>query len=170
MVVADSLAEVYKAPEVANLPEYVGYWGCVYGRHQAYLLGSPPEGGSPSGVTGIERLTLAGTMVAYYAFHAGEHEARGGAYNEVVVRDLRSDRVVHRGRSGAEAIVLKSDGSVAWINGEGITNVEWKIHVFDEAGERVVAAGFDIDPHSLKLTRSTIYWMQGGKLMSAVLH
>ncbi len=99
----------------------------------------------------------------------------------VIVRNLSTGRLVHRvptGTSGiptprsigigsAVAIVVKSDGSVAWIVESGS---EYQVHAVDKTGSRVLAAGTDVDPRSLALTGSTLYWTQGGKPASAALN
>jgi len=65
------------------------------------------------------------------------------------------------------AIVVKSDGSVAWIVR---TNDGPQVRFADKTGEHLLAAASPaIDPNSLALAGSTLYWTQGGKPMSAAL-
>lgn len=99
----------------------------------------------------------------------------------MVIRDLRTGRIVHRvptgtpteptpryvGLGSAVAIVVKSDGSAAWIVAPGTS--EYQVHAVDKSGSRVLASGTNIDPHSLALAGSTLYWRQGGKAESATL-
>jgi hypothetical protein len=187
VVVADAQAQVYEAPESSSAnPEYLVLFGCTYGRHRSYLLGHPLGGGTPSGIGGVAHETLAGTIIAY---------ERSSTINEgrsswlVIVRDLRSGRVLREVPTGTAlsrnpnlvgagfttAIVVKSDGAVAWINetilrpGEKLV-LGFEVHAVDSTGSRVLASGPEIERHSLALVGSTLYWMQGGKPMSAVLH
>jgi hypothetical protein len=65
------------------------------------------------------------------------------------------------------AIVVKSDGSVAWIVE---SSSEYQVRAVDKSGSRVLSSGTNIDPHSLALAGSTLYWTQGGKPKSAMLN
>jgi hypothetical protein len=179
VVVADAQAQVYEAPETPQLPGYLDLFGCVYGQHKSYLLGSPLSGGSPSVAGGVSNEVLVGSIVAYgKSFVQSEP---GSTSYLVIVRDLRNGRVLHDVPTGTSnppyptlvgdgpttAIVVKSDGAVAWI----VENLlKYEVHALDKTGNRVLASGSDIEPHSLALAGSTLYWMQGGKPMSAVLH
>jgi hypothetical protein len=70
------------------------------------------------------------------------------------------------GLGDTAAIVVKSDGSVAWI----VTTSDGpQVRSVDKTGEHLLAASPEIDPTSLALAGSTLYWMQGGKPMSATL-
>ncbi|MGH9918717.1 MAG: hypothetical protein ACRD6W_07610 [Nitrososphaerales archaeon] len=73
------------------------------------------------------------------------------------------------GDGSATAIVVKSDGAVAWITDTVQTKDRYQVHTLDRTGERVLAVGSDIAPHSLALAGSTLYWTQGGKPFSASL-
>lgn len=108
-------------------------------------------------------------------------ESSGEAW--VVVRDLRTGRVLHNvptgtqsppvphfvGAGEATTIVVKRDGAVAWIVESKCLGGEYQVHALDEDGERVLASGRDIAPRSLALVGSTLYWTQGGKPYSATL-
>jgi hypothetical protein len=73
----------------------------------------------------------------------------------------------------ALSIALKSDGSVAWIAENEIgfppKATECQVGVSDKAGTRVVGYGTDIEPRSLALAGSTLYWTQAGNAVSAHL-
>ncbi len=99
------------------------------------------------------------------------------------MRDLRTGRVVHEVPTGdnpyredlgigrATDVVVKTDGAVAWI-AEGKHGKEYgvyQVHALDSSGERTLAVGPEIDPGSLALAGSTLYWTQGGKPFSAPL-
>jgi hypothetical protein len=184
VVVADAQAQVYEGPSVSEgvlAPEAPVFYGCVYGHRKSYELGSPPNG-SPSVSFGTRLFTLAGPIVAYEKSFV--HPPPGFSSWFVIVRDLRSGKILHElptgtpshpipnqvGDGSITAIVVKSDGSVAWILENNISPVEYEIHTFDKTGSHVLASGSDIEPHSLALAGSTLYWLQGGKPMSAVLH
>jgi hypothetical protein len=68
------------------------------------------------------------------------------------------------------AIVVKNDGRVAWIVETGYPVAEYQVHAVDKSGNQMLAAGTDVDLHSLALTGSTLYWTQGGKPISSVLN
>ena len=193
VVLADSQAEVFLAPEDPALPEFLGFYGCSFKGKRSYLLGTPPAYSS-SGGSGIRLETLAGSIVAYEGGSASSHY---GTSWLVIVRDLRTGKVLHSVPTGtpahpepprtedgitgqdvgigpAAAIVVKSDGAVAWIveapnQGSG-ANYEYQVHAVDSTGSRVLAAGPEVEPRSLALAGSTLYWMVGGKPMSATLN
>lgn len=179
MLTADGQAQVYETLE--TLDQEAGVFGCVFGRKRTYYLGeSLPSAGTPEGSKGIKLEVLSGSVVAYQygLFTPGFKEAL------IVVRNLRTGKILHRVPTGpskppssmevgpAEAIVLKSDGAVAWIvesNYEPSTaknhytsSKEYTVFALDRAGTRQLAAGRNIDPSSLTLAGSTLYWTQGG--------
>lgn len=182
LIAADTQAQVYVAPEPGG--GFLDVYGCIYGHTRAYVLGPAPEEClSPHGCVGIERETLAGPMVAYEDFSASLNEHRW----YVIVRDLRNGRTLHRiptgtpgkasslggllvGDGPAVAIVVKNNGAVAWIVETGFKPATYEVHAVDRTGSRLLASGTDIDPHSLALAGSTLYWTQGGKPFSASLN
>ncbi len=190
MLVADPQAQVYEKLETETQEK--GIYGCVYGSRRTFFLGEPaPSVGTPSGIEGITLETLAGSVVAYEYASAGP--GRGGlgsgtGYAEwfIVVRDLRNGRVLHKiptgnsassthvGSGPAMAIVAKSDGAVAWIaENDSLSTREakdYEVHALDRSGSRVLASGSGIEPLSLGVVGSTLYWMQSGKPASATLN
>ncbi len=188
-VVADGEAEVYLAPEEAALPEFLGFYGCSFAHKRSYLLGSPPAYSS-SGGSGIKLETLAGAMVAFEGGSASEHY---GTSWLIVVRDLGDGKVVHSVPTGtpahpepprledgiikqnvgigpAKAIVVKSDGAVAWVVETDREEGSYQVHALDGSGSRLLAEGPEIEPGSLALAGSTLYWSAGGKPFSAALN
>jgi hypothetical protein len=152
--------------------------GCAAGHRRTYELGTPEVGygSTSSSFAGIKRFALGGTMVAY-------EESLGGCQLDqtqceakwfVVVRNLVTGSVVHRvptgtaqppdpsfvGAGEALQIVVKSDGSVAWIALQ-----EEQLHVLDREGSRVLASG--VEPGSLKIEAAQLSWRVEGKLASA---
>jgi hypothetical protein len=163
-------------------------YGCVYGHRGAYRLGVAPRTETTKymeethyGDTGE---ILAGPIVAYEFFTIPSF---GRPFWKVVVQDLRTGRAlrdeptgtpaspglepeVRAGIGHTTAIVLKSNGSVAWIVSTGEDEGRYQVHAADTAGSRLLAFGANIAPHSLALAGSTLYWTQGGKPLSAVLN
>jgi hypothetical protein len=127
---------------------------------------------------GPERETLAGPLVAY-------EDGSGGEISNtyvVVVRNLRTGKVIRRVPTGTPAtpspklvgigpttaIVAKPDGAVAWIAETG-DPTEYQVYAVDATGSRTVASSTDIEPFSLALAGSTLYWTQNGQPASAPL-
>lgn len=189
VIVADAQASVYEAPEPPGPSGDLGVWGCVYG-HRPYFLGPLPYA-SAEGSGGLERETLAGSVVAY------EESATGGYYSKrseqrVVVRELYTGRLLHRVPTGMQlkaspenvgvgrvlTLVVKNDGAVAWIAEDGElamrSNMQPNVTYFvlesvDKFGSQLLASGPDIDPLSLALAGSTLYWTQGRAPFSSLL-
>ncbi len=166
--------------------------GCDLSSKRSFRLGwefanaGSAESGSPIPL----HLTLGGSFVAYEEFFSKGNrysEGRDEEYVEewhVIVRNLRTGRVLHRVATGARerdhpklvgdgsatAIVVKADGAVAWITDTVQNENRYQVHALDETGERTLAVGSNIDPNSLALAGSTLYWTQGGKSFSAPLN
>jgi hypothetical protein len=185
-LLADSQAQIYEAPTNPSLPEVRSFIGCSYAHGKSYVLGEPPSSTADTGFHGTRRYTLAGPIVAFEKFLSGNPQVAPVKQHGIIVRDLRNGRVLQRlptgtpttpaepgdyGIGAATAIVLKSDGAVAWIvataNGKG---GEFQVHAVDKSGSRVLAAGADVSQTSLALAGSTLYWTQGGKPYSAALN
>jgi hypothetical protein len=181
VIVADAQASVYEAPEPPGPSGGLGVWGCVYG-HRPYFLGPLPYD-SASGSGGLKDETLSGSDVAYEEYSSGSTES-GTAEWRVIVRDLRNGHVLHREPTGiaspsnpkiigagfTRAIVVKSDGAVAWIVEYPVRQeTAYEVHAVDGTGSRLLASGSNIGPTSLALAGSTLYWTQGGVPFSALL-
>jgi hypothetical protein len=178
VIAADSQAEVYG---IRKSEEEVVYWGCVYGHTRSFEVGVTDECISNGGACGgTSRLTLGGTLVARE--WSSSFPAIGTEWL-VEVEDLRTGRVLYSVPTGVAypprpkavgdgpttSIVLKSDGAVAWIVDTVRANDMYQVHAVDRSGSRLLASGSDINPHSLALAGSTLYWTQGGKPYSAML-
>ncbi len=179
VLLANAQIELYSTVEVIDMYHDKGVviYGCAYG-HRSYRLGADELCyGAPCG--GPRREVLDGAFVAY------EDGGGGQATNTylVVVRNLRSGRVIHRLPTGTPvtpkpswvgigpttAIEVRGDGAVAWIVETGYPT-EYQVHAVDRTGSRVLASGADIGPSSLALAGSMLYWMQGGQPFSALLN
>lgn len=174
-LVGDAQAEVYEA--VGSVEREM--FACAYASGHAYPLGPKPEPGTPSGGGGVEKVTLSGSVVGYEEFVIRTEVSSRWT---VIVRNLRTGRVVHNVPSGPSnssdevgegfvtSLVLKSDGAVAWIVAGGLARDGNQVHIVDASGSRIVASGTDVEQSSLALAGSTLYWTQGGKPETAVLN
>jgi hypothetical protein len=187
LIAADAQAQVYEAFDPAE--EGFKVYGCAYGHKRSYGLGLPFAASGTAG-GGVDEETLAGPVVAYEESAGSETSAveGGSGFAVVVVRDLRTARVLHRVPTGTPsvpdpshvgvgavvALVVKSNGAVAWIVHNLKRSTEkssyYEVHELDKAGGTVLASGMEIAPHSLALAGSTLYWTQGGKPASAPLN
>jgi hypothetical protein len=164
-------------------------YGCVYGHRGAYSLGVEPYEESTKYMNysyfGDRNIVLAGPIVAYE--HYSFAEGLGGKRLGVAVQDLRTGATLRDEPTGkakipggepelefgighTATIVVKSSGSVAWILETSAQEDRYQVHAADMTGSRLVASGPDIDPSSLALAGSTLYWTQGGKPFSAPLN
>jgi flagellar basal body rod protein FlgG len=74
----------------------------------------------------------------------------------------------------AFVLLLKEDGSIAWLTEDGRFNIQTELHAVDKKGSRILAAGetdegTGINPRSLVLGEGVLYWMQGNKPATAPL-
>jgi hypothetical protein len=190
VVVANKQAEVFEVGYTFEGNFYpLHFDGCAYGSQRPIMLGFALMGGGSGGAVGSDHYTLAGTTVAY-----AQDRLEGPGNNSeswaVVVVNLRSGKRLRDVSTGAppcphspqlsgvgpvDSLVLKADSAVAWI----ATDVQKacpqpaetrEVHALDSSGERLLATGTDIAPHSLKLAGGTIYWRQGGRSFSTSLH
>lgn len=203
---ADAQAQVYA---VRKGPlRYLSIRGCSFGQRRSFFVSAC--GNKESAVVCAERskVSLVGTIVASEEAFNGECRCSEKSISEwhVVVQNVHTGEVLHevptgtplkpeRGYVGVGPIVglvLKSDGSVAWIAEDyerssvlyGAGAPYFDVYATDRAGTRLLAAGTNIDPSSLALSvggtgvggsrqaiaGGTLYWTQGGKSESAVLN
>jgi hypothetical protein len=191
VMAAGAQVVVYKAGTSVYEPEEHKFeegpeeiFGCAHRAKRPYRLGPPLYGSATSGNGGVGSITLAGPIVAYDVGEVPGMEALSNrrSVHEIWVRNLRTGKLIHRVPNGSPAelgdvglgdtteIVVKSDGSVAWIVRAGDTLGGIQVRSVDKTGSHLLAASSEIDPDSLALAGSTLYWMQGGKPMSAVLN
>jgi hypothetical protein len=134
---------------------------------------------------GDRNIVLAGPIVAYE--HYSFAEGLGGTRLGVAVRDLRTGATLRDEPTGkakipgsepelefgighTATIVVKSNGSVAWILETSAQEDRYQVHAADMTGSRLLASGPDIDRSSLALAGNTIYWMQSGQPRAAPLN
>jgi hypothetical protein len=188
VLLADKEAELYTVKErLPHFPEPEPVVrGCARGQKRSYLLGEAEEHGSSyggGGSSGVRLEVLAGTVVAYAeaaVYGSGKEEA---PRYFMVVRDLSTGRVLHKvitgrfvepgptpfGIGSDTAIVVKSDGAVAWIVETGVP-AAYRVYAIDKTGSRLLASSAEIVPYSLALAGSTVYWTQGSQPFSASLN
>ena len=182
--------------------------GCTLGNKRSYKLGEEyvPAPIEPGG--GTSDFTLGGVMVAYEEAVSGSTrdqfppEKPTRSEWRVIVRNLRTGKVLHDVPTGTPlkpepqyvgvgnvvALVVKSDGSAAWIaddyersaTSRGTAAPYFDVYALDSLGEQLLASGTDIDPSSLALSLggtkigmnsqsvagNTLYWTQAGKVFS----
>jgi hypothetical protein len=159
-------------------------YGCLYSRDRAFVLGPVADSLSePEGVTdddGIAYMRLAGAFAAYSDGCVG----RCGAWSDLFVRDLRTGMVKHSRQSNRADFVylrdleLRGSGAAAWIDEvcRGCVQRPTESRTFQvnrfRAGRNAVRLdrGPDIEPDSLALSGSILYWTKGGRPYSAALN
>ncbi len=170
-LVVDAQAEVYEAEGRYRREMFA----CAYASGHAYALGPETECSGTGGCGGVEKVTLGGPFVAYEKFSAASKPFAGetSSYSRVIVRNLRTGRIVHRANSTGsfvENMVVESDGAVAWIVETSSQPEERAVIALDKTGTRTLASGPGIAPSSLTLRGSTLSWTQDGRIASAVLN
>jgi hypothetical protein len=184
LIAADAQAQVYERP-VGGEAEV--FFACAYGSRHTYNLGTGPPNISSQGGSENTDFTLGGAMLAYESSWFTSYPAPGAIECEadVVVKDLRTGRILHNVPTGTSSppslcfgpaitLVVKSDGAVAWISKDEEAHhpepAPYEVHVVDKTGSQLLASSTEIEPYSLALGGSTLYWLQGGKPMSATLN
>src|SRR4029077_2404120 len=132
---ADSRVQVYAAHD----EEVVSIRGCAYGQRRSFFVAGCNRQEGAAACAASSHVALAGPVVAYEEgfFVAGNEFESGVEECIVAVRHLGTGRVLHKvptgtptppnrphlrlvGNGFAVAIVVKSDGAVAWINESGV--------------------------------------------------
>jgi hypothetical protein len=165
VVTADPQAAIYLAPKDPVYPGFLDFYGCAYKAKRSYLFGPMPLiGGGPGNSEGVELEALAGVVAAVASVAGG-----------IEVRDLLNGRVLHAvygstvGVGTPQALVVKGDGAVAWTMGLTLERT-YRVYALDKTGLRVLASSSELNPFSLALAGSRLYWRQDGRTMSATLH
>jgi hypothetical protein len=190
-IIADEEAQVYgEEPRGGAKPKR---FGCAYGHHGVYRLGEQSElgVGETLAASVYRQYAISGKIVAYEESHRGQgaNIFKEGAHWLIVVRDLRTGRVLHRVPTGvaprsvpfvgvgeAQKIVVKSDGAAAWITNNYDRGIHCRctfaeVRAIDRYGSRLLASGKNkIEASSLALVGSNVYWTQNGRAHSAALN
>lgn len=173
-VAADAQAEVYAVTRKFQGRSRVSFAGCVYGSSRLYQLGHAIEDGTVDSRT----FALAGPIVAYTTITPAN--ASVPETLKVIVLNLSTGQILHHQSfppvGEATSIVVKGDGSAAWIVAGPINDcvpVASSCYEVEDVeargGGALFAKGPEIDPYSLALSGNTVYWTQGGRPKSAVL-
>lgn len=206
-LLADSQAQVYSTSK--DIDGAISLRACAYGQRRSFIVAACNYEERAAMCAYTSHVTLAGEMVAYE--EAFVPECRCAAEDNiaewhVIVQNMRTGRVLHDVPTGTPlkpepryvgvgsivGLVLKSDGSVAWIAEDyerssklyGAGAPYFDVYATDKTGTRLLASGTSIDPSSLALSvgdfgvsgvlrtvvGSTVYWTQGGKSESAPLN
>lgn len=130
----------------------------------------------PDFPTGYDQIRLAGRFVAYVAY--SDCAADFCDPNNVIVQDLsNARRSFADGRlsvANVTSLVVRSNGAAAWIqtsfddNGTSLPGYSVVRAAYGQAPV-VLDTGTDIDPGSLALGGSTLYWTKAGAPVSAAL-
>lgn len=114
-----------------------------------------------------DRFQVAGRYVGYITAHCSSGAQDCDDY--VTVLDLRTRRTTMQSSFGdltSEKLVLATNGSVAWVRKTGTL---YEVRRIDGRGEAVVDSGSDIEPSSLAIAGSSVYWRKGGGVQSMQL-
>ena len=164
--------------EGSNAENELEVFGCARGSTRRYAFGTA-ERFSSSGGGGVARERVAGVFAAYERFSAEPSETpyHGGSVAELIVRNLKTGRIVHKvptapatiantiGRGPVYELALGASGAIGWIV-TGLRPGEREVRAVDRTGEHVLASGSGIAPHSLQLHGSRLSWSQDGKRSS----
>jgi hypothetical protein len=163
---------VTKTREAVVFTKRQSVYGCLASVGSIRTL--PDEGGGLD-LNGSDRPVLSGRYVAYSTFGS----AIGDEFDRVYVYDLRlGKRFLVVGSNIVRAIVLKRNGSVAWIEdstvdpgGETPVYQLRKFAYEERQGVVLVDRGADIEPGTLALSpdRTAIGWIRGGTPRTASL-
>ena len=193
-LLADPQAAVYSEVEHYGFFEIRA---CARG-HRSYGLRVETQEGNrckPGCIVFPNSFALAGTMVAYgeNTEPGDKYEACPCGKWFVVVRNLLTGRVLVTNSTGdanlaqgtssppkagnyvgvgpALDVIVKSDGAVAWLVYNEISRQpgQYEVPVADRLGSRVVAVDPNLDPASLAIAGSTLYWTANGTAASARL-
>ncbi len=154
--------------------------GCVAGHRRSFKLWEDePE--SLEVDASLSDFTLAGDTVAYLESHWSKYEP-DFVGSRVLVQSLVTGRFahIHESQNPVEKIVVKSDGSVAWIAVDFARYAtppteSYEVRAIDKSGERLLADSGQ-QPYidgpgitSLKLNGDILSWRQEGEERQAVL-
>jgi hypothetical protein len=168
-LVASARARVFRTRRVVQ-DAHVTY-GCLLSRKRPFRFYLPDF---PSG---FDPIVLAGRYVAY-----GDYSDCAASFcdpNSVILQNLRNGHITFADGPGirianVSALVLKRDGSVAWIASTfdefgALQPGRQVVKVERGAGPVVLDSGTGVVADSLALAGSTLYWTKNGAPFSASL-
>jgi len=184
-VLANSRAEIFTAP--GPFSKAREYYGCATGSRLRVDLGVVND--AQIDFSGSRQVRLVGTIAALET--SGSAHASGSSF-DILVYDVKRRRLLRRlptgtptptqtknaypetleGVGDTTALVLQPDGAVAWIVHDTAAPDPPTYQVIKaNAGQppTVLATGTDIDPTSLALGGTVLYWEQNNSPHSAQL-
>jgi hypothetical protein len=206
-LLADAQVQVYSTP--VDSDGVISLRACAYGQRRSFFVSGCNYEESAPLCADKSHVALAGTVVAYgdtFSPAGGHEDEEIIAEWHIEVRNLSTGRLLYEVPTGTPlkpaphyvgvgpivGLVLKSDGSVAWIAEDyerssklyGAGARYFDVYATDKTGTRLLASGTNIDPSSLALSvgasgvnarprtieGSTLFWTQGGVSVSAVLN
>jgi hypothetical protein len=89
---------------------------------------------------------------------------------EVATVDLRTGRTIRfdRGDAGVLDLRMARSGSLALLTSPTSPRLP-TVSKIESGGRTVLDSGSDVDPHSLAVAKTRIYWMRGGVAQSAAI-
>lgn len=166
-------ARVFRSRPSTDLGDEYDVYGCLYNRNKRVLLTTVEEEIFDPGP-----VVLAGR---YAAIGEGGTSSQG-EFSEVTRVDLRSGKRTTagpvRGGSGGDVsfvtdLEMKSSGSVAFVRafaqGGSDQPRTYEVSTFSSGRTKTLSSGADVDPKSLALSGSILYWIKGGLPNSAAL-
>jgi hypothetical protein len=165
---ASAVARVYVSHETV--------FGCSQHAHRQLTLGNTR---TCIRTTMVTSAAVAGEIAAYGATECGVDTGRGN----LVVRRLDTGRVLHtqpavtgrvgvEGHTSVESVVVKPDGSAAWIAGAeaiGPPHSATEVHEVTATGSRLLDSGGVIASGSLRLRGARLSWRHGNVTRTATL-
>jgi len=170
-VVTGSKAVVFSKPSNGDRRDF----GCAYSSGRLVALGHARCLSRLPG-PGVSHIRLAGDFAGFGTMRCGVDTATAGvrvidlAKRKTTV-DVAATSPPNRPESfeSVDALVLRSDGAVAWISSiSSIVGGGGPAYEVRERG-RLLDRGAAIDPRSLAINGSTVRWRNGGRLKSAPL-
>lgn len=146
-------------------------YGCVRGHTRRRALGDVPLSDGPTGFR-VGNLRLVRTLVAY-SFDVSRDEV----FTSVRVKELRTGRLVHNTsaitglpdrpdftlKPGVTDLELQATGDVAWIaRNVYVRPVQLEVFSLRGSRKRLLDAGTEIAPTSLRLTSTGARWLSSG--------
>jgi hypothetical protein len=141
-------------------------YGCLLSNGRNTLLGTSEAG------DGVIRETVSGRFVAFENAVCGHHE--GDCLDaEVRVVDLETGRMRRSQGAGSQAsitreILVTSAGDVAWVR--AFTTGNFEVRKLTAGGETLVDSSPDVEPASLAIAGSHLYWTRAGTPMTSAVH
>jgi hypothetical protein len=173
---ASRYVRVFTKPRIVRPRYRVRRWyGCLYSRGAKIPLATVGEPGIFT--TAVSEPHISRAFVGLGLEYEGP---AGGNYGQIKVVNLRTGRALvnepaaegdeETRTTGVPDLALKANGSVAWIVAvRQDSGTVYRVVRHDLNGRAVLDSGSDIDPSSLALSSSTLYWTRAGQPHSAEL-